>query len=263
MRIGAFLNHTRLRRPRTLIKARTIQRDLKITTPKDFENLKGRGAQASIDGRDVKVVSPGYLVEQDLSVHNDDVKRLASAGKTVVYVLVEGEVVGAIALADIVRNESREAVAKLKRMGIRCTMLTGDAEAVAKNVAAELDLDEYFAEVLPDQKAEKVKEVKRQGAIVAMVGDGVNDAPALVESDLGIAIGAGTDVAVQSADIVLVQNDPRDVVAIVQLSRATYRKMLRTLCWRPATTWWRFRSPRGSPCPGASSSRWTMNEVSW
>jgi Cu2+-exporting ATPase len=144
----------------------------------------------------------------------------------VVYVLVEGNVVGAIALADIVRQASRDAVVKLTNMGIHCLMLTGDAETVAKNVAAELGLDEYFAEVLPDQKAKKVKEVKRQGGIVAMVGDGVNDAPALVESDLGIAIGAGTDVAVQSADIVLVQNDPRDVIAIVHLSCATYRKMI-------------------------------------
>jgi Cu2+-exporting ATPase len=201
------------------------ERGLQIAAPQGFENLQGRGAQASINGKDVKVVSPGYLKEQGISVHNDNVKKLTRVGKTVVYVLVEGDVVGVIALADMVRQASRDAVVTLKNMGIRCLMLTGDAEAVAKIVAAELDLDEYFAEVLPDQKAKKVKEVKRQGGIVAMVGDGVNDAPALAESDLGIAIGAGTDVAVQSADIILVQNDPRDVVAIIQLSRATYRKM--------------------------------------
>lgn len=202
------------------------ERDLDISTPKNFEALKGRGARAEVDGRQIKVVSPGYLKEHGLDIDDADVREAAEEGKTVVYVMDGDEVIGAIALADIVRQESRDAISKLKAMGIRCIMLTGDAEAVAKSVARELELDEYFAEVLPDKKAEKVKEVKAEAGFVAMVGDGVNDAPALVESDLGIAIGAGTDVAVQSADIVLVQNDPRDVVAILQLSRATYSKML-------------------------------------
>jgi Cu2+-exporting ATPase len=143
-----------------------------------------------------------------------------------VYILIDDKLVGAVALADIIRKESRNAVAKLKEMGIQCMMLTGDARAVARSVAAELGLDDYFAEVLPDQKAEKVREVQGRGKSVAMVGDGVNDAPALVQADCGIAIGAGTDVAVQSADIVLVRNDPRDVTAILALSRATYRKMI-------------------------------------
>ncbi len=179
-----------------------------------------------MDGRDVKVVSPGYIGEQGLEVADDRIRQLAEDGKTVVYVMADGTVVGAIALGDIIREESYEAVRNLKDMGIRCMMLTGDARAVAENVARELELDEYFAEVLPDAKADKVKEVKNDSGIVAMVGDGVNDAPALVEADLGIAIGAGTDVAVQSADVVLVRDDPRDVAAIVVLSRATYRKML-------------------------------------
>lgn len=193
---------------------------------RDFRNLTGEGTEAVVDGRDVKVVSPGYLRRRDIAVENADVERVNQQGKTVVYVLVDDALVGAIALADIVRKESRDAVRKLKEMGIECMMLTGDARAVAKSVAAELGLDDFFAEVLPDQKAQKVRQVQGRGKSVAMVGDGVNDAPALVQADCGIAIGAGTDVAVQSADIVLVRNDPRDVTAILALSRATYRKMI-------------------------------------
>jgi len=156
---------------------------------------------------------------------------LAGQGKTVVYVVADGTLIGAIALADIIRPESREALGRLKAMGIKSMMLTGDSAAVARWVAAELGLDDYFAEVLPDQKAAKIEEVKRRGLTVAMVGDGVNDAPALVAADVGIAIGAGTDVAIESADIVLVRSDPRDVPAIVGLARATYRKMVQNLWW--------------------------------
>ncbi len=144
---------------------------------------------------------------------------------------MDSKVVGAIALADIVRPESREALQRLKQMGIRAMMLTGDSQPVARWVAQELGLDEYFAEVLPDQKAAKIREVKARGFTVAMVGDGVNDAPALVEADVGIAIGAGADVAIESADIVLVRSDPRDVPAIVGLARATYRKIVQNLWW--------------------------------
>lgn len=202
------------------------ERGAALKSVRDFRNLPGEGTQALADGRDVKVISPGYLRRRDIPVENAEVERASAEGKTVVYTLVDDRLVGAVALADIVRKESREAVAKLREMGIECMMLTGDARAVAKSVAAELGLDDYFAEVLPDQKAEKVREVQARGKSVAMVGDGVNDAPALVQADCGIAIGAGTDVAVQSADIVLVRNDPRDVTAILALSRATYRKMI-------------------------------------
>jgi len=201
-------------------------RGLAVGQPKGFETLKGRGAKAEIDGRTVKVASPGHLSELGLDPRDDRIGALREAGKTVVFVLDEDRLVGAIALSDIVRDVSRQAVADLKAMGVRCIMLTGDAQAVATSVARELGLDEVFAEVLPDQKAAKVREVKEQGRIVAMVGDGVNDAPALLEADLGIAIGAGTDVAVESADIVLVRDDPRDVVSILALSRATWRKMI-------------------------------------
>ncbi|MEN3059036.1 MAG: HAD-IC family P-type ATPase, partial [Candidatus Methanosuratincola petrocarbonis] len=186
------------------------------------------------DGREIRVVSPGYLEEKDLESGDPEVEKVSREGKTVVYILENDEVIGAIALADIIRPESGEAVDRLKKMGIRTMMLTGDAEAVAKWVAEKLGIDEYFAEVLPAKKADKVKEVQKRGLVVAMTGDGVNDAPALTQADVGIAIGAGTDVAVESADIVLVKSDPRDVTAIMALARATYRKMIQNLIWATA-----------------------------
>ena len=199
--------------------------------PREFRAIPGKGAQATVDGQNVKVVSPGYLQDQGLPVKNARITRVAEDGKTVVYVITNDRLAGAIALADIIRPESRQAIQRLKEMGVRVMMLTGDATAVAKWVARELDLDEYFAEVLPDQKAAKIKEVQGRGLTVAMTGDGVNDAPALTQADVGIAIGAGTDVAVESADIVLVRSDPRDVTAIVELARATYHKMVQNLWW--------------------------------
>lgn len=207
------------------------ERDLDYSAPQDFSAIPGKGARASVEGLDVKVVSPGYLREHDLTVDDSEIARLAGQGKTVVYVLIENRPEGAIALADVIRAESREALADLKRMGIQVMMLTGDAKPVAAWVAEELGLDDYFAEVLPHEKSEKIKEVKARGLLVAMTGDGVNDAPALVEADIGIAIGAGTDVAIESADIVLVRSDPRDVASIVTLARATYRKMVQNLWW--------------------------------
>jgi P-type Cu2+ transporter len=206
-------------------------RNLQLRPVVGFHSLTGQGVEAKVDSREVKVVSPGYLREQRLKVDNPVVAKLAEQGKTIVYVLLDNAVVGAIALADIVRKESFEAISRLKAMGIKTMMLTGDATAVARTVAGELGLDDYFAEVLPGAKADKVREVKERGLTVAMIGDGVNDAPALVESDLGIAIGAGTDVAIESADVVLVRSDPRDVFAILALSRATYNKMVQNLLW--------------------------------
>lgn len=197
----------------------------------DFRNITGQGAEAMVEGRKVQVVSPGFLREIGKDVADPQVKSYADEGNTVVFVVVGEEPVGAIALADVIRKESYEAVSRLKKMGIRCMMVTGDAAPVARSVAGKLGLDEYFAEVLPHQKVEKVLEVKARGLTVAMIGDGVNDAPALVESDLGIAIGAGTDVAIESADVVLVRSDPRDVFAILALSHATYNKMIQNLLW--------------------------------
>ena len=207
------------------------ERGISFPTPHQFLAIAGKGAQAQVEGIDVKVVSPGYLKEKQLEVNDSQVQEIAEQGKTVVYILVDGQVAGAIALADIVRKESHEAVSRLKQMGVQTMMLTGDSAAVAKSVAKELQLDDFFAEVLPDQKADKIREVKGRGLIVGMTGDGVNDAPALVEADVGIAIGAGTDVAIESADIVLVRSDPRDVAAVIDLAKATYAKMVQNLWW--------------------------------
>ena len=197
----------------------------------NFLSIPGKGAQGIVEGKEVKVVSPGYLREQGINVENEVVNKLTSQGKTVVYMVMDGKVKGAIALADIIRPESKPAISTLREMGIKCMMLTGDNEQVARWVAEEIGLDEYFAEVLPQEKAAKVKEVQSRGLVVAMTGDGVNDAPALAQADIGIAIGAGTDVAVEAADIILVKNNPKDVVYIVGLSRATYKKMLQNLFW--------------------------------
>jgi Cu2+-exporting ATPase len=197
----------------------------------DFRAITGKGAEATVDGVDVKVVSPGYLRENDFEVDDDRVDAILAKGTTVVYVIIDGALSGAIALADIVRPESKRAIARFKEMGIRCMMITGDNPQVAKAVADEIGLDEYFAEVLPHEKAKKVKEVQSRGLIVAMTGDGVNDAPALAQADVGIAVGAGTDVAVETADIVLVSNKPDDVAALIGLAKNTYGKMIQNLVW--------------------------------
>lgn len=201
-----------------------------LVSPEDFRTIPGKGIEGRIDGILTRVVSPGYLTEEGIIVQDPRVEKIASQGKTVVFVLQDRTVLGALALADIIREESRAAITRLKTMGIRCMMLTGDNRFVAKWVAEDLGLDDYFAEVLPHEKSEKIKEVQRQYR-VAMVGDGINDAPALVQADIGIAIGAGTDVAVESADIVLVRSDPRDVADIIQLSKKTYSKMVQNLLW--------------------------------
>lgn len=197
----------------------------------DFQSIPGKGAEGIVSGHKAQVVSPGFLKEMDLAVSNEVVERVLTQGKTVVYVIVDGEAKGAIALADIIRPESLAAVSALKEMRIKTMMLTGDNRFVAKWVTDELGLDDFFAEVLPQNKSAKVKEVQDRGLIVAMTGDGVNDAPALAQADVGIAIGAGTDVAVETADIILVRSNPLDVTAIIRLAKATYRKMLQNLAW--------------------------------
>jgi Cu2+-exporting ATPase len=203
------------------------EREIRPPQPKGFRAIPGKGAEAMVEETNVTVVSR----EAGIDVGSDDVRRVADEGKTVVFVLADDQLVGAIALADVIRPESREAIDRLKAMGVRVMMLTGDAQAVADWVSRELGLDEVFAQVLPDQKAEKIKEIQSRGLRVAMTGDGVNDAPALTQADVGIAVGAGTDVAIESADIVLVRSDPRDVTAIVELARATYAKMVQNLWW--------------------------------
>jgi P-type Cu2+ transporter len=197
----------------------------------DFSALPGQGARGRVQGRDVQVVSPGHLGASGILLADPRIESLSGQGKTVVVVLVEGRPAGAVALADIVRPESRQAVARLQAMGVKCLMLTGDSRLVAQWVAGELGLDSYFAEVLPDEKSRRIEEVQKGGQVVAMVGDGLNDAPALARADVGIAIGAGTDVAIETADIVLVKSDPRDAAAVIILARATYRKMIQNLAW--------------------------------
>jgi P-type Cu2+ transporter len=196
-----------------------------------FRSIPGKGAEATVNGQLVSVVSPGYLRENNLQAIDERIDKVLSQGKTVVYVIIGGEVAGAIALADVIRPESKLAISKLKEMGIKCMMITGDNSQVAKWVSGEIGLDEYFAEILPDRKAAMVKEVQSRGLLVAMTGDGVNDAPALAQSDVGIAIGAGTDVAAEAADIILVRSNPLDVVAIIGLAKATYGKMMQNLLW--------------------------------
>ncbi len=196
-----------------------------------FKAIPGKGAEGTIDGKEVKVVSPGYLREHNISVDDERIDRFFSQGKTVIYVMLDGRLMGGVALADVVKPESRKAISMLKQMGIRCMMLTGDNKQVARWVSEEIGLDEYFAEVLPDQKAKKLREVQSRRLVVAMTGDGVNDAPALAQADVGIAIGAGTDVAVETADIILVRSNPLDAVAIIGLARATYNKMVQNLVW--------------------------------
>jgi Cu2+-exporting ATPase len=197
----------------------------------NFKGIAGKGAEGRVEGKEIKVVSPGFLHEQNIAMADKRVEQLQGQGKTVVFVLVDGALKGAMALADIIRPESKQAVATLKEMNIRCMMLTGDNKATAKWVSDQIGLDEYFAEVLPQDKAAKVKEVQARGVRVAMTGDGVNDAPALAQADLGIAIGAGSDVAVETADVILVRSNPSDVVAILKLSHATYLKMMQNLVW--------------------------------
>jgi Cu2+-exporting ATPase len=200
----------------------------------DFEAIKGRGVRASWQGREVYIGGPRLLESLNLALPDPLAQFTDSAngkGQSVVHLVVEEKPAASFALADVIRDESREAVQRLHAMGVDVAMLTGDSQAVAKAVAEDLGIDTYFAEVLPEHKDQKVAELQRQGKRVAMVGDGVNDAPALTRADIGIAIGSGTDVAVESAGIILVRSNPLDVVKIIQLSRASYRKMIQNLAW--------------------------------
>lgn len=206
------------------------EKKLSFKEIKNFEAIPGKGIQGSVEGTEYKVVSPGYLEENNLEHKWEKVEDIKQQGKTIVYLLERNNIIGAIALADIIREESKEAIDRLKSMGIKCMMLTGDNKFVAKWVADELGLDDVIAEVLPDEKAKEVEKVKKKYK-VAMVGDGINDAPALATANVGIAIGAGTDVAIETADIILVKSDPRDVADIIDLSKKTYSKMIQNLGW--------------------------------
>ena len=203
--------------------------DLKLKDAKDFRAIKGKGVVGRIDGDEVKVVSPAYLQEENIALEAKYIKNQAS--NTIVVVVVKDMVKGVITLADQVRAESYQAVKLLKEAGIKTWMLTGDNKATAQSVAQELGLDGYFAGVLPDEKQAKIKELQQKGEFVAMTGDGVNDAPALAQADVGLAIGSGTDVAAETADIILVDSNPQDVVSLVEFGKATYKKMIQNLIW--------------------------------
>lgn len=201
----------------------------------DFKALPGLGVQGTFHGNKVyTAASYRYIEENKLTIPAEiaaAVKQAAKQGKTEVYLIANKKVIGALGLADMVREQSKQTIATLKSMGTKTAMITGDSDEVAAYVAKQLGLDQYFAKVRPEDKAAKVKELQKNGQKVAMIGDGVNDAPALAQADIGIAIGAGTDVAIKSADIILVKSDPQDVVKVIKLSRATYKKMQQNLVW--------------------------------
>jgi Cu2+-exporting ATPase len=209
-------------------------RELKVPSADGFRAITGKGVAATVDGAEFHMGGPALLKAEDARIPGaltEAADAAAERGQAAIYLLRDGEGLAVFAVADAIREESREAIQALHDRGIEVAMLTGDAKAVAHAVAEELGIDTVLAEVLPEDKASKVRELQDQGKKVAMVGDGVNDAPALATADLGIAIGAGTDVAVEAGHIVLVRSDPRDIPRIVTLSRATYRKMIQNLWW--------------------------------
>ncbi len=218
---------------RAIVEA-AAERKVKVPEAADFQAIPGKGARATVDGKEILIGGPNLIKELGVNVSSPEIARLQDQGKTVVFVLADGKLLGALALADKVRPESREAVRVLKEMGKKVYILTGDAEGVAKWVAEELGVDGYFAQVLPHEKAQKITELKEAGHKVGMVGDGVNDAPALATADVGMAIGAGTDVAIESADIILVKNNPLDVPKAIHFSKLTYSKMVQNLWWAVA-----------------------------
>ena len=208
-------------------------KELGLETPSadNFNAITGKGVEATVEGQQVKVVSPRYLNDEGINIpeaaEND-------GGETIVFVLLDDKLAGFIAMADQIRPESAEAIQTLHKNGIKTMMLTGDNKAVAASVSRELGLDDFFAEVLPDQKLDKVKTLQEKGEYVAMTGDGINDAPALAQADVGIAVGSGTDVAAETADIILVNSNPRDISKLILFGKATYRKMVQNLIWATA-----------------------------
>ncbi len=208
-------------------------KEMNITIPKaeNFNAITGKGVEAMVEEKSIKVVSPGYLKDNNIAVPAD---AYSSKAETVVFILVNEKLAGYIALADAIRPESAEAIQVFKKNGIKVIMATGDNEIVAKAVADELGLDGYFSEVLPHQKVDIVKDLQSKGEFVAMTGDGVNDAPALAQANVGIAVGSGTDVAAETADIILVNSNPKDIANLILFGKATYKKMVQNLVWATA-----------------------------
>jgi Cu2+-exporting ATPase len=212
----------------TGILQKAKEQAITILPVQNFTALTGKGIEAMVEGKGIKVVSPGYLEEKKISL---PASFISNATQTIVFVLIDEELAGSIALSDTLRPESATAIQTLHQHNIKSVLLTGDNKQVAAAVARELNMDSYFAEVLPHQKLEKIKELQQQGAFVAMTGDGVNDAPALAQADVGIAVGSGSDVAAETAGIVLVNSNPKDVVSLILFGKATYRKMIQNLTW--------------------------------
>ncbi|KSU51629.1 ATPase [Microbacterium enclense] len=206
------------------------EKQLTVPSSNDFESSPAVGVRAQVTGRTVQVGGP-YMLEQEKAAERSIANEWRDEGAIILHVLIDGQVAGALRLADEIRPESRAAVDALHQRGVQVVMITGDAEAVAASVAADLGIDRYFAGVRPEDKASKVKQLQNESRKVAMVGDGVNDAPALAQADVGIAIGAGTDVAIASAGVILASDDPRSVLSVIDLSRASYRKMKQNLWW--------------------------------
>jgi len=211
------------------IVAQAKNMNLTIQQPQNFKAIKGKGVEGTINGEHVRIISPNYLSELNISMPKD-LKR--GPIDTIVFLVINDDtLIGSISLSDQIREESFEAIRKLKSMGINCWMLTGDNKKTAKVVSDKLNLDGFYAEVLPHEKLEKVKELQSKGEFVAMTGDGINDAPALAQADVGIAIGSGTDVAAETADIILVNSNPQDVASLIGFGKATYKKMIQNLIW--------------------------------
>ncbi|MEN6378780.1 MAG: copper-translocating P-type ATPase [Methanofastidiosum sp.] len=225
MKISASLESSSEHPIAKAITDKAKEMNIELIEVKDFKNMRGEGITGIIDGKNIRAVSPGYLERNNIAF-----PKTNSVGTTV-YILEDSKILGSISLNDKIRKQSKNAIDTLHKMNIKCWMLTGDNEETAKEVSNELGLDGYFSQVLPHQKQQKIKELQKNNEFVAMTGDGVNDAPALAEADIGIAIGSGTDVAAETADIVLVNSDPDDIVTLIKFGKATYNKMIQNLFW--------------------------------
>ncbi len=204
------------------------QKEIDVPEAENFNAITGKGIEADVGDKKIKVVSPRYVKEQNFEIPHDAYKN---EQETVVFVIIDEELAGFIAMADEIRQESYDAVKILRKSGLRIYMITGDNEKVAKSVSDELGLDGYYAEILPEQKLEKIKEFQQNGEFLAMTGDGINDAPALAAADVGIAVGSGTDVAAETADIILVNSNPKDIASLIIFGKETYKKMIQNFAW--------------------------------
>jgi Cu2+-exporting ATPase len=228
LRLAAALEQNSEHPIATGIMQKIKDKSIAVPAVQNFKAITGKGVEAIVDNKGVKVVSPGYLKEKNLSLPEN---FSAEADETIVFILIDNLLAGYIALSDTIRPESAEAIRTLHENHIKSVLLTGDNKKVAESVSKKIGIDDYIAEVLPHQKLEKIKELQNKGEFVAMTGDGVNDAPALAQADVGIAVGSGSDIAAETAGIVLVNSNPKDVVNLILFGKATYKKMIQNLAW--------------------------------